>query len=492
MKARHVPWMLAAIFEAATLIGCGGSGSTPPPPAADFTLSVSPSSLFVPIGVSSGSSQVSVQAVNGFSQAVSVSLSGLPAGVTAVPPSPFNVSPGTNQTVLFSAASGVTPSVSSITVQGVAGTLSHNGTLSLSVAAAVYNYVAAASPNDIYGFAADANTGALTEVPGSPFNLPNGPIDFVAAPETGGDFLYSLTETTEGGTDMATLSTFLVDPASGNLTAGPTITYPPNTSQNDLAVSPNGKFLYVAQQSCILAYLIDPATGNLTQSSCSSVPAQPYPGGFVVLPPGNFAYGINTDGLVIDIYGYSVNQSDGSLTVVQSIVPFSAQPGRLFSDPQGHALYLITNSTAFICGITDIFSADPTTGALTLLNTSFGPTSCMPNSITFDPGDHFGYVSSRAGTLSGSGGIYAGTVDPTTGNLTNVTGSPFFAQAFPDFGSVEPSQSKFLFEAIASPSLQVTAYAIDANSGALSSVSVPGGTLGQSNPFKMVIVQPPH
>ncbi len=437
MKARHLPWMLVAIFGIATLIGCGGSGSTPPPPTpvADFTLSVSPTSLFVPIGVGSSSSQISVQAINGFNQAVSASLSGLPAGVTTAPASPFNVSPGTNQSVVFSAASTVTPSVSSITVQGVAGTLSHNGTLSLSVAAAVYAYVAAAAPNDIYGFAVDANTGALTAAPGSPFSLPNGPIDFVAAPETGGDFLYSLTETTAGGTDIATLSTFLVDAASGNLTAGPTITYPPNTSQNDLAVSPNGKFLYVTQQSCILAYLVDPATGNLAQSSCSNVPAQPFQGGFVVMPPGNFAYSLNLDGSAIDIYGYSVNQSDGSLTVVQSVTAFSAPPGSLFSDPLGHALYLLTENIGIGCGVTEIFSADPTTGALTLLNTSFGPTSCMPNSITFDPGDHFGYVSSRAGTLSGSGGIYAGVVDPTSGNLTNVTGSPFFAQAFPDIGS---------------------------------------------------------
>jgi hypothetical protein len=54
--------------------------TTPPPP--DFTLNVSPWSIFVPIGASS-SLQLSVKAINGFNQAVTISVTGLPGGVNS-------------------------------------------------------------------------------------------------------------------------------------------------------------------------------------------------------------------------------------------------------------------------------------------------------------------------------------------------------------------------------------------------------------------------
>lgn len=68
------------------LSGCGSSYNsmtTPPPP--DFTLSVSLQSIFVPIAVGRSSLQFSVRAINGFNQAVTVSVTGLPAGVNITP-----------------------------------------------------------------------------------------------------------------------------------------------------------------------------------------------------------------------------------------------------------------------------------------------------------------------------------------------------------------------------------------------------------------------
>ena len=72
----------------------------------DFSLSVSTQSVFVPIGARSGNVQLSVVASNGFSQPVSVLVSGLPMGVTSTPSSPFTMKAGTSQTVSFSAPSG--------------------------------------------------------------------------------------------------------------------------------------------------------------------------------------------------------------------------------------------------------------------------------------------------------------------------------------------------------------------------------------------------
>src|SRR5271155_1347932 len=116
----------------AALIGCGSSQPVPTPqPQQDFTLVLSAKAVFVPIAAGNGSLQVSVQAVNGFNQSVSVSFSGLPTGVTTSPALPLNLSPGSNQTVTLMAASGTSPSLQSISVQAMSGTLDHAASFSL-------------------------------------------------------------------------------------------------------------------------------------------------------------------------------------------------------------------------------------------------------------------------------------------------------------------------------------------------------------------------
>jgi hypothetical protein len=124
-----------ALFVGLTiLIGCGSSyqSMTTPPPA-DFTLNVSPSSIFVPIGAYSSSLQLSVKAINSFNQPVTISVTGLPSGVSTTPNSPFTVKAGANQTVVFSATNGMLLSLQQVSFQGASGTLSHSFPVSVSV-----------------------------------------------------------------------------------------------------------------------------------------------------------------------------------------------------------------------------------------------------------------------------------------------------------------------------------------------------------------------
>ncbi len=103
--------------------GCGGA-ATP-----DFSLSASPNSLSVVQGLS-GSSTITVNPLNGFTGSVSLSASGLPAGVTAT----FNPSSTTGNSTLTLTASG-TAAVGTVTVTitGTSGTLTHSTTISLTV-----------------------------------------------------------------------------------------------------------------------------------------------------------------------------------------------------------------------------------------------------------------------------------------------------------------------------------------------------------------------
>ena len=503
MRRSSLAFCCASAIIAVALVGCGGSGQTPPPtpPQQDFTLTLSAQSVFVPSGVGSGSVQISVQGENGFDQTVSVSLSGLPSGVTTSPALPVMVSAGSNQTITLTAASNTTIGVQSISVQATSGTLNHSASFSLSVAAPSYAYLATGYPNeppyDLVGFAVDANTGALAQVPGSPVSLPAEPVDLAVASETGGAFVFVLIP--DSSTQTVTLQSYSVDAGTGTLTPLQTINYPPQTNQSALAVHPSGTFLYVMEDGCLLAYSIDPATGNLTQASCSSGMFGPNQS-FVVAAPGNFAYQTEVEPLPPGtLYLYSVNQTDGSVTLLQSMQSADGVGGSLFTDPQSRALYqIIGPSGVGSCGRFVTYSIDADSGVLTSLNSSFAPL-CEPFSIAFTPADTFGYVSSGPGESSSQKGIYGATVDATTGNLTNISGSPFGAGSGADFGAVEPSQGKFLLQhaTVATSSgntAQVLVYAIDPSSGALTQVSGVQPTLpsGTASVYKMLAVSPAH
>jgi hypothetical protein len=82
---------------------------------------------------------VSVAAVNTFTSPVAVTITGLPNGVTASSSS-FTLSPsGSPQQVTLSASSQATPGASTLTIQGVSGSLSHSAQVSITVEVAVTN-----------------------------------------------------------------------------------------------------------------------------------------------------------------------------------------------------------------------------------------------------------------------------------------------------------------------------------------------------------------
>jgi len=112
--------------------GCGGV-ATP-----DFSVSASPTSLAITQG-SSGTATVTVSSLNGFTSAVALSASGLPAGVTASfnPASVTPASGGTASSTLSLTASGTaTLGTAAVSVNGTSGTTTHSAAISLNVTAA--------------------------------------------------------------------------------------------------------------------------------------------------------------------------------------------------------------------------------------------------------------------------------------------------------------------------------------------------------------------
>ena len=134
-------------FACIILIACGGSGCgggsspsspiqpPPPPPSPDFGLSISPSSTTISQGTTSSALQVSVQALQGFSGDVQITLNGIPVGITSFPQSPFTVASGGTATLLIGASQIAATGSASITMQATSGKLSHAANLALTIQA---------------------------------------------------------------------------------------------------------------------------------------------------------------------------------------------------------------------------------------------------------------------------------------------------------------------------------------------------------------------
>jgi chitinase len=115
--------------------GPGGSCSTTPPSQPSFTLSVSPNSLSVAQGGSS-TSTITVSSIDGFDSPVTLSVSGLPSGVTASLSS-SSITPSANgsatATLTLTAGSSATAGSATVTVTGTSGSLTETTTSALTI-----------------------------------------------------------------------------------------------------------------------------------------------------------------------------------------------------------------------------------------------------------------------------------------------------------------------------------------------------------------------
>ena len=131
---------LFCVYMAVELLASCGSGSKTQPISTqtgspDFSVSISPSSLTVSPGASSASVAALVTASGNFTGTVALTISDLPAGVTATPSS-FNLAPAASQTISLQAGSTAAAGPYTLTFAATSGTLRHTSTLALTIAAA--------------------------------------------------------------------------------------------------------------------------------------------------------------------------------------------------------------------------------------------------------------------------------------------------------------------------------------------------------------------
>jgi len=218
-----------------------------PPTAASphFTLSASPSSLSVTQG-SSRSSTVSVNPSNGFSGSVTLSASGLPAGVSAS----FGTNPTTStSSVTLSASSSATTGTATVTITGTSGSLTHTTSISLTVnAPATPDFSLSASPTSLTVKQGSSGSSTITVTPVNGFSgsatlstsaLPSG---VTAAFGTNPTASTSALTFTASSTATTGTSTITVTGTSGALTHTTTVSLTISSAQNQQQLIGNPGF----------------------------------------------------------------------------------------------------------------------------------------------------------------------------------------------------------------------------------------------------------
>ncbi len=228
--------------------------------------------------------------------------------------------------------------------------------------------------NDISVFSIDPGSGALTEVPGSPFFANQNPTQILITHS--GKFVY----TTNPGIGMVTGFSF----SNGVLTKipGSPFTSVPQGGASALAVDASDRFLYVT----------NPSASNP--------------------PPNSITVG--------NISGFNIDQNTGTLTTILGS-PFASTEGSgptaITVDPSGRFVYAVAPGSSFSIWCLEI---TPTNGQLTaVLNSPFS-LAAGGQFVLIDSSGSFLYIGSQSATA-----IQAYTLNTSTGVPTVITGSPF-------------------------------------------------------------------
>ncbi len=332
-----------------------------------------------------------------------------------------------------------------------------------------FSYVANRDSDSVSAFVLDPRSGAITEVPGSPF-------------ATGGDqptllslhptqpFVYAVNES------GASIAAYTIDADTGALTQLGVVAT--GSSPRAFSIDASGRFAYVAASGSgeLFTYAIAQATGALTEVPNSRVAVGTSFGGMVLERNGRFVYYF--DSASGTIAAFAINPNTGVPTQMTGS-PFAAgtNVALLGVHPNGRFIYARRGpQTQDQANGIAAFSMDPSNGSLSQVAGSPFDTSANPLAITFDPTGYKMYAGHLLVQDTPEFNVRAYSVDPRTGALTPLGGSPFASPAFPAALDVD-STGKYLYVAN-TQSNQLTAYSIDNGDGSLSQLTSSPSNVG--------------
>lgn len=271
----------------------------------------------------------------------------------------------------------------------------------------------------VTAFTVNPTTGALTAVAGSPFDIGDSPGRFLAVDPTSRFVYVPVFEDT--------LVVLQVNQTTGALT-------PVSGSPFDIgdicltsaAADPSGRFVYVVDECLEQVFALSISSAGVpTNVPGSPVDVGPCPVGVTADPQTRFLY--VTDECDDRIYAFTINATTGALTFVDSFTS-GVLAGLRFPavDRTGRFLYATHETLDEVY----MFSIDQTTGALTPIGDGdveagwCGPQEISggPIGISSHPTADFIAVANWCGGQGTAISVFS--INSTTGELTQVTGSP--------------------------------------------------------------------
>ena len=217
------------------------------------------------------------------------------------------------------------------------------------------------------------------------------------------------------------------------------------SSPNAALIDPSGKYLLVTNNlsNNVSVFSIDAGSGALSLVG-SPVPANANPAEILIVPSGKFVYVTNPGIGMVTAFTFS----NGVLTEVKPGSPFFSGAGAfgLAVDGSEQFLYVanpaasnpppFSSTTGNISG----FKIDPSTGYLTqIFGSPFTATNGKgPSAVTVDPTGKFVYATTPGSSFS----VWCFTITSTNGQLVAVTNSPFSLTAGGLFALIDPSGNR--------------------------------------------------
>lgn len=288
------------------------------------------------------------------------------------------------------------------------------------------------------------------------------------------------------------ISVYRVDAGNGSLTPVGTVSSI-GTGPTALAIDASGRFAYVSNQTSnnVSVFSINAATGELASADAddvtggmqTTIAADTTPLSVSVDMTGKYVYVANMGANNLSVY--SINTVTGALTAIGKISARNAPIGIAMAN--GATAVSYTPKAAYVTNASSATVSQftiGTGGALAAMPTATVATGTLPRSVTVDPFGRFAFVTNFT-----SNNISVYTINPVTFALTEVIGSPFSAGTWPTSVSVDPSGRYLYVSNYGWPSTgSVSAYSINPVSGTL--IPVAGSPFAAGNGSSSIDIDP--
>jgi 6-phosphogluconolactonase len=273
-----------------------------------------------------------------------------------------------------------------------------------------------------------------------------------------------------------------INGATGAISMGAQTPQTQGTTPKGLALLPSKKFLYVANSFADTISIFNVGSdGSLTLSG-TPTPAGQGPDAAVIDPSGKYL--LVTNNSSNDISVFSIDASSGALSQVGLTVLANNGPSEILITPSGKFVYVTNPGQGTVTGFT--FS-----------NGVLGP---VPNTPVFsglgaiglavDSSERFLYVANAAAPnslVTSQGNISGFNIDPNTGALTPILGSPFTSSngSGPSALTVDPS-GRFVYATTSGSSYSIWCFAITPTNGQLTPVTNSPFSLAAGGLFALI------